>query len=154
MHASPATHPVPDAAIRTAARPGARRAVAVLAWAYVAFLGVQLFLAGLGVFVGGGWFMQHRLLAQRVGWVVVPLALLAQLGRLPAPVRRRAWLALLLFALQFVTVVLQYPLGTRVVSALHPVTGFLLSYVVLELARLATRGPETGPPAGSSLRPE
>lgn len=149
MHASPASpaaHPVPDAATRTAARPAVRRAVAALAWAYVAFLSVQLFLAGLGAFVGGGWFVQHRLFAQRVGWLVVPLALLAQLGRLPAPVRRRAWLALLLFALQFVTVALQYPLGTRVVSALHPVTGFLLFYVVLELARLATRGPAAVPP--------
>ena len=133
----PASVPVPAL---VAPHPALRRAFVLLAWGYVALLASLLFLAGLGVFVGGGWFAGHRLLAQRAGWVVLPLALLAHAARLAPPVRRRAWLALLLYVLQFVTVFLQYPLGTRVVSALHPVTGFLLFATVLEMARPGMRG--------------
>jgi len=46
-------------------RPLARRALAIVAWIFLACLTVQVFLAGMGVFVQPGWFQAHRTLRLR-----------------------------------------------------------------------------------------
>ena len=118
----------------------ARSVHLALAWLLVAGLVVQIFLAGLGVFRGSASFATHRdfgYLLELVPILLLIFGLVAGLGR------RAAFLAagiFGLFLLQSVFVVLRG--DAPEIAALHPVNGFLITFLAIVLARDAwiTRG--------------
>ena len=125
----------------------ARSAHLVVGWLLVAGLVVQIFLAGLGVFRGAESFSTHRdfgYMLELLPIVLLVLGLVAGLGR------RAALLAagiFGLFMLQSVFVVLRA--DAPEVAALHPVNGFLITFLSIVLARDAWLGRraanDTGP---------
>ena len=116
----------------------ARTAHLVVAFLLVAGLVVQIFLAGLGVFRGPASFVTHRdfgYMLELLPIVLLVLGLIAGLGR------RAALLAagiFGLFLLQSVFVVLRE--SAPEVAALHPVNGFLITFLSIVLARDAWLG--------------
>lgn len=133
-----------------------RRAHLVLAWALVAGVVIQVFLAGLGVFDDPSTFQVH------VTWgytlEILPLVLLglAATGRLGR--RQMAYAAAIfgMFILQSVFVALRA--DVPMIAALHPLNGFAILFVAIVLARDAwavrERGEESpaavsGPAAGT-----
>ncbi len=118
-------------------RRGARVAYLYASWLFVACVVVQVFLAGLGVFAGTENFATHTEFSHIFGWLTLILLALAIIGRMG---RRRIWLSLLvfgLFVLQSAFVALRDSIP--VVSALHPVNGFLILWISIWLAQTAWR---------------
>jgi len=116
----------------------ARSAHLVVAWLLVVGLVVQIFLAGLGVFRGPESFLTHRdfgYMLELLPIVLLVLGLIARLGR------RAALLAAGIFGLFLLQSVF---VGLRVdspdIAALHPVNGFLITFLAIVLARDAWIG--------------
>lgn len=116
----------------------ARSAHLVVALLLVAGLVVQIFLAGLGVFRGAESFANHR----DFGYTLELLPLVLLLLGLVAGLGRRAALLAAgifgLFLLQSVFVGLRADMPE--VAALHPVNGFLITFLSIVLARDAWLG--------------
>ena len=111
----------------------ARTAYLVVAWAFVAGLAAQVFLAGLGVFDSPTAFATHR----DVGYTlsIVPILLLV-IGLVGGLGRRMAILAAVifgLFMLQSVFVLMRD--SSPAIAALHPVNGFLILLLAIVVAR-------------------
>ena len=128
----------------------ARPAHLVVAWLLVAGLVVQIFLAGLGVFRDAASFETHK----NFGYTLelLPLVLLV-LGLIAGLGRRAALLAAAifgLFLLQSVFVALRTDMPD--VAALHPVNGFLITFLAIVLARDAWLGRRAS--AGAAAPPE
>ena len=113
----------------------ARRALPVVAAAFVACGLVQVFLAGLGVFDDPASFVTHREFGYLLGWFTLAMLVLALLGRERRLIVGLTVLVLVQFTFQSVFVALRttYP----AVAALHPVNGFLLLVVGIAIARLS-----------------
>jgi mercuric ion transport protein len=113
----------------------ARRALPVVAAAFVACGLIQVFLAGLGVFDDPASFVTHRNFGYLLGWFTLAMLVLALLGRQRRLVVGLTVLVLVQFTFQSVFVALRttYP----AVAALHPVNGFLLLVVGIAIARLS-----------------
>jgi len=113
----------------------ARTAYLVLAWAFVAALAGQVFLAGLGVFDSPTAFETHR----DVGYTlsIVPLLLLV-IGLVGGLGRRMAILAAVIFGLFILQSVFVAMRGSSpAIAALHPVNGFLIAFLAIVVAREA-----------------
>jgi mercuric ion transport protein len=116
----------------------ARSVHLAVAWLLVAGLVLQIFLAGLGVFRGPESFLTHR----DFGYTLELLPIILLVAGLIAGLGRRAALLAAgifgLFLLQSVFV------GMRAdapeVAALHPVNGFLITFLAIVLARDAWMG--------------
>ena len=113
-----------------------------LAWAFVAALAGQVFLAGLGVFDSPTAFATHR----DVGYAlsIVPILLLI-IGLVAGLGRRMAILAAVifgLFMLQSVFVAMRD--SSPAIAALHPVNGFLIALLAIVVAREAWLMREAG----------
>jgi Family of unknown function (DUF6220) len=115
----------------------ARFAFNVVAWLFVACVGVQIYLAGLGVFADSSNFATHAgfgFLFGLLTLVLIPLAILGRLGR---------WtiggtiLLLVMFAMQSFFVSVRDT--TPAAAALHPLNGFLIGLLSVGLA-WRTRG--------------
>jgi hypothetical protein len=107
----------------------------VIAWALVAGVAVQIFLAGLGVFAGASNFATHRDFGYFLELLPILILVAAAGGRLG---RRQIILPVVifgLFILQSVFVALRD--STPAVAALHPVNGFIITYLAVQLAREA-----------------
>ena len=113
----------------------ARRALPVVAAAFVACGLGQVFLAGLGVFDNPATFVTHREFGYLLGWFTLAMLVLALLGRERRLIVGLTVLVLVQFTFQSVFVALRttYP----AVAALHPVNGFLLLVVGIAIARLS-----------------
>jgi hypothetical protein len=116
----------------------ARSAHLVVAWLLVVGLVVQIFLAGLGVFRDAASFGTHRdfgFMLELLPLILLVLGLIAGLGR------RAAGLAAAIFGLFLLQSVF---VGMRTdapeVAALHPVNGFLITFLAIVLARDAWLG--------------
>ena len=111
----------------------ARSAHLVVAWVLVAGLVIQIFLAGLGVFRGPESFLTHRDFGYTLE--LLPIILLV-LGMVAGLGRRAALLAAGIFGLFLLQSVF---VGLRAdapeVAALHPVNGFLITFLAIILAR-------------------
>jgi hypothetical protein len=118
--------------IRTFAR---SRAFPVLAWAYVAALGVQVFFAGMFVFVGASNIELHRNMAHVIGLLTGLLILSTFVGRVPE--KRLTFGVLGLLLVQGMLVHLNQWFGLSLVAALHPVNALVLTYASVALARRA-----------------
>jgi hypothetical protein len=117
----------------------------VLAWALVAGVAVQVFLAGLGVFSGAANFATHRDFGYLLELLPILILVAAAVGRLG---RRQVIMPLVifgLFILQSVFVALRE--STPAVAALHPVNGFFIAYLAVQLAREAWARYRSGTPA-------
>lgn len=104
-----------------------------VAWLFLACVVVQVFLAGLGVFVGAQNFSLHRDFGYVFGWLTVVLLLLALVGRLGRRWVGLSALILVLFAFQSVFVALREVMPA--LAALHPVNALAIFGVALHLAR-------------------
>ena len=112
-----------------------RRAHLVVAWAFVAGVVLQVFLAGLGVFDDPATFSVHATWGYTLEILPLVLLALAALGRLG---RRQMVFPVALFGmfmLQSILVALRADLP--MVAALHPVNGFAILFVGIVLAREA-----------------
>lgn len=112
-----------------------RRAHLVVAWAFVAGVVIQVFLAGLGVFDSPERFAIHAGWGYMLELLPIILLILAVVGRLG---RRQVIYPIALFAmfiLQSVFVALRTDMP--VVAALHPVNGFAILLVGILMAREA-----------------
>lgn len=112
----------------------ARTVYAVLAWAFAACVVVQVFLAGMAIFVDPLNWVRHVNFVHFFGELPILMLILAWIGRLP----RGAGLLLgpvilwLLIGVQFATAE-----ARSVVAALHPVNALLLAWYGMRLAQKA-----------------
>ena len=116
----------------------------VVAWLLVAGLVTQIFLAGLGVFRGPENFATHRDFGYMLELLPIILLIAGLVGGLG---RRPALLAIGIFALFMLQSVFVGLRGDAPeVAALHPVNGFLITFLAIVLARdawLTRRAPAT-----------
>jgi hypothetical protein len=112
-----------------------RRVHLALAWAFVAGVVVQVFLAGLGVFDSPERFEVHRTWGYTLELLPILLLVVAAVGRLGR--RQLIYPAALfgMFILQSIFVALRTDMPT--VAALHPVNGFGILLVGIAMAREA-----------------
>jgi hypothetical protein len=127
----------------------ARRAHAWLAWLFVATLVAQVFLAGLGVFDSPSGFATHRDVGYTLSLFPIVLAVLAAIGRLGRRQIGISALIFVLFILQSVFVA-AWRGGMPAVAALHPVNGFLILVLAIELARWSWSSREVGATQGAA----
>lgn len=112
-----------------------RRAHLFVAWAFVAGVVIQVFLAGLGVFQSSAMFGTHAGWGFMLGLVPFLLLALAAAGGLG---RRQVLYALALFGMFILQSVLVAMRDSQpVVAALHPVNGFAILLVGIAMAREA-----------------
>jgi hypothetical protein len=116
--------------IRTIAR---TRAFPIVAWAYLAALGIQVFFAGMFVFVGASNIELHRNMAHVIGALTALLIAAAFIGRVPE--KRRVFAVLGLLVVQGMLVHLGQWFGLWTIAALHPVNALVLTYASFELAK-------------------
>lgn len=111
----------------------ARTVYLVVAWAFVAGLAAQVFLAGLGVFDSPTAFATHRDVGYTLSIVPILLLVIGLVARLG---RRMAILAAVtfgLFMLQSVFVAMRG--SSPAIAALHPLNGFLIFLLAIIVAR-------------------
>ena len=131
---------------RTLAR---SRAFPILAWAYLAALAIQVFFAGMYVFVGASNIELHRNMAHVIGLLTLLLIGSVFIGRVPE--KRLVFGVLGLLVVQGMLVHLGQWFGLWTIAALHPVNALVLTYASLTLARRSTQYWATDPrPAPSS----
>ena len=109
------------------------RAFPILAWAYLAALGIQVFFAGMYVFVGASNIELHRNFAHVLLATSVLLTLSVFVGRVPE--KRMLFLVLALFTLQGMLVHVNQWFGLSMVAALHPVNAMVMAYATLSFAK-------------------
>jgi len=125
-----------------------RRAHLFVAWAFVAGVILQVFLAGLGVFDSPARFVDHVTWGYTLEILPVLLLALAAIGRLG---RRQVTFAAALFGmfiLQSILVALRadFPM----VAALHPVNGFAILFLGTVAAREAWAAREASESRGAA----
>ena len=109
------------------------RAFPILAWFYLAALTVQVFFAGMYVFVGASNIELHRNMAHVIGLTHVLLILATFVGRVPE--KRAVFVLLGLLILQGMLVHVGQWWGLWMIAALHPVNALVLTYASFTLAR-------------------
>jgi hypothetical protein len=130
-----------------------RRAHLVVAWAFVAGLVFQVFLAGRGVFEGAERFNDHVGWGYAIGLLPIVLLILAAAGRLG---RRQVIYASAMFGMFILQPILVGLRDTQpTIAALHPVNGFALLLVAILSAREAwvARDASPGPAVAAVEQP-
>jgi hypothetical protein len=116
--------------LRSVAR---RRAFPLTAWAYVVALGIQVFFAGMFVFVGASNIELHRNMAHVIGLLSALLVASVFIGRVPE--KRLTFGVIGLLVVQGMLVHLNQWFGFSMVAALHPVNALVLTYAAITLAK-------------------
>ncbi len=116
-------------------RTGARTGLAIVAGLFAVLLIVQVFLAGLGVFDSPTAFATHRDFGYTIGLLILPLIILALLGRAPKGLVGLTILIAVQMTLQSVFVAMRE--SNPAVAALHPVNGVLMLIVTIVVAKWA-----------------
>ena len=114
-------------------QPRSRIAYAVLSAIFAGGLIVQVFGAGLGVFVGD--FTLHRIVPLILGVVLFGMLVTARPARLPKPMARDTVLLLGVFIVQGLLADVRGIVPA--VSAFHPVNALLLVALAFSIARRA-----------------
>ena len=109
------------------------RAFPLLAWFYLVALAVQVFFAGMYVFVGASNIELHRNMAHVIGLTHLLLIASVFAGRVPE--RRAVFVLLGLLVVQGMLVHMGQWFGLWLIAALHPVNALLLTYAALALAK-------------------
>ena len=112
-----------------------RAALVAVAWLFAAAVLGQIFLAGRGVFVGASGWEAHKSFIHAFEWLSPIAVLLAYLGRAPRAAKWLAWGTVALLFLQYVTADFRLVPARQPWAALHPVSGALLFWTAVELAR-------------------
>ena len=112
------------------------RAFPILAWAYVVALAVQVFFAGMYVFVGASNIELHRNMAHVIGLLTGLLLLAVFVGRVPE--KRLVFGVLGLLVVQGGLVHMGQWFGLWTIAALHPVNALVLTYASFTLAKRST----------------
>ena len=112
------------------------RAFPILAWAYVVALAVQVFFAGMYVFVGASNIELHRNMAHVIALLTGLLLLAVFVGRVPE--KRLVFGVLALLTVQGGLVHMGQWFGLWTIAALHPVNALVLTYASLTLAKRST----------------
>ncbi len=115
---------------RSAAR---TRAFPILAWTYLLALGIQVFFAGMYVFVGASNIELHRNMAHVIRLLTFLLVASVFIGRVPE--KRLVFGVFGLLVVQGMLVHLGQWFGLWTIAALHPVNALVLTYAALTLAR-------------------
>jgi mercuric ion transport protein len=102
-------------------------------WLFAACCVVQVFLAGLGVFVGPDRFALHRDFGYTFGFLLLVVTVAAIVGRLGWRQIGYAIGLMVLFALQSVLVAVRA--SAPEIAALHPVNGFVIIAVAFVSGR-------------------
>ena len=123
---------------------GARYAYAVLAWAFVAGVVVQVFFIGLGLFAGSANVALHV----GLGWILhlVPILILVAAAVARAGRQQILLAAALAVTVFIVPILVSLRDSAPVAAALHPVGALLAFWLAILVARNATRlvaGPDT-----------
>lgn len=116
-------------------RAGARAGSAIIAGLFAVLLIVQVFLAGLGVFDSPTAFATHRDFGYTIGLLILPLIILALVGRVPKGLVGLVILLAVQMTLQSVFVAMRE--NNPAVAALHPVNGMLMLVVTIVIAKWA-----------------
>jgi hypothetical protein len=125
-----------------------RRAHLLVAWAFVAGVVLQVFLAGLGVFESSAKFTTHAGVGFMLGLVPLLILALAGAGRLG---RRQVLYAAALFGMFILQSILVAMRGDLpMVAALHPVNGFAILFVSIAMGREAWAARDVRVEASSS----
>lgn len=111
-----------------------RRIYLALALGFAACVAVQVFFAGMGVFVDAARWSWHSSFIHVFEFLPLLMLPLAFSARLSAAVRWLTALLLALIALQYITANMGTPL-----AALHPVNGMLIFWVATIIAGRAWR---------------
>ena len=117
--------------LRTAARTG----LAIVAVLFAVLLIVQVFLAGLGVFDSPTAFATHRDFGYTISLLILPIIILALVGRAPKGLVGLTVVLAVQMILQSVFVAMRT--SDPAIAALHPVNGVLMLIVTLVIARWA-----------------
>ncbi len=115
------------------------RAFPVIAWAYVAALAIQVFFAGMYVFVGASNIELHRNLAHVIGLLTFALIAAVFIGRVDRSDKRLTFGVLGLLIVQGMLVHVGQWFGLWTIAALHPVNALVLTYASLRLAQRSSR---------------
>ncbi len=115
-------------------RYGSRVGYLLVVWVFVLFVMIQVFLAGLSIFVGPAGWPRHVEFGHFFGPLSLALLLLALVGRLPRCVLLLTVLLMLLYSLQYVFVEVPPRIGLPELAALHPVNALLIFWLALSLA--------------------
>jgi len=115
-------------------RYGSRVGYLLVAWIFVLFVLIQVFLAGLSIFVSPAGWPRHVEFGHYLGPLSLALLVLALVGRLPRRTVLLTVLLMLLYSLQYVFVEVPPQLGLPELSALHPVNALLIFWLALSLA--------------------
>lgn len=118
---------------RTWRNDGVRRTYAVVAWALVAAVVVQVFLAGLGVMGHADGWRWHTTFVHTFELLPFVLIAIAWAGRAPWRLVGASAVLFVLIALQYVLV----GLGSPWLKALHPTNALVILVVALYAARQA-----------------
>jgi hypothetical protein len=116
----------------------AHRAMIVLMWlarVFAVCIVVQLFLAGLAVFVGAGHWASHRNFAHYITFLPIVMILLSFIARLPVSIRLQSIRLFGLIIAEYITAVLSSKIGF--LSALHPVIALVLFLSAMSIAKQA-----------------
>lgn len=125
-----------------------RRAHLVVAWAFVAGVFIQYFLAGLGVFKSSENFQTHAGFGFLLGLLTLVILVLAAVGGLG---RRQVQYAAGLFGLFFVqSMLVSLRSSNPTIAALHPVNGLLILLVSVAMAREAWRARNAEPSSSAA----
>ena len=128
-----------------------RRAFPILAWAYLAALGIQVFFAGMYVFVGASNIELHRNMAHVIGLTHGLLFLAVVVGRVPE--RRNVLILFGLLIVQGMLVHVGQWFGFWIVAALHPVNAILLTGASYSLAKRSSTYWTAEPDAARAAMP-
>lgn len=120
-------------AIARLARRGAVVTTAALCLAMVA----QFLTAGAAVFANPEWWVLHAAEVHWFDWLTPTTVVLAFVGRMSRPFKILSVLTVALVLAQYVTAGLRGSPNLGAGAALHPLTGFLLFWVIIELLRRA-----------------
>jgi hypothetical protein len=131
--------------VRSIAR---RRAFPILAWAYLAALGVQVFFAGMYVFVGASNIELHRNMAHVIGLLTGLLIAASFIGRVPE--KRLVFGVLGLLIVQGMLVHVGQWFGLWTIAAFHPVNALVLTYASFVLAKRSNAYWTEPTPAGAT----
>jgi hypothetical protein len=118
--------------------PGAHRAMLVLKWAariFALIIAVQVFLAGLALFVDSGNWVAHSNFARVFLIIPILMILLAFIARLPITFRVMSIQLVIMVILMFVTADLSKYIG--ILSALHPVIALAMFWIAMTLSKQA-----------------
>jgi uncharacterized membrane protein len=115
------------------------RAFPAIAWAYVAALAIQVFFAGMYVFVGASNIELHRNMAHVIGLLTIGLIASAFIGRVDRSDKRLVFAVLGLLIVQGMLVHVGQWFGLWTIAALHPVNALVLTYASLRLAQRSSR---------------